>query len=86
MAWLQVLGSFFLFFNSWGIVNTFGVFQTYYNSPTGLLPHETNTMLSWVGSIQAFLMLIIGVVTGLLYDAGYFRALVCRDSFLVILE
>lgn len=26
-AWLQVLASFFLFFNSWGIVNTFGMFQ-----------------------------------------------------------
>lgn len=25
-AWLQVLASFFLFFNSWGIVNTFGTF------------------------------------------------------------
>jgi hypothetical protein len=25
-AWLQVLASFFLFFNSWGIVNTFGMF------------------------------------------------------------
>lgn len=24
-AWLQVLASFFLFFNSWGIVNTFGM-------------------------------------------------------------
>lgn len=26
-AWLQVLASFFLFFNSWGIVNTFGMFM-----------------------------------------------------------
>jgi hypothetical protein len=26
-AWLQVLASFFLFFNSWGIVNTFGMFR-----------------------------------------------------------
>ena len=26
-AWLQVLASFFLFFNSWGIVNTFGMLQ-----------------------------------------------------------
>jgi hypothetical protein len=26
-AWLQVLASFFLFFNSWGIVNTFGMSQ-----------------------------------------------------------
>jgi MFS family permease len=70
--------------NSWGIVNTFGVFRTYYNSPTSLLPHETNTMLSWVGSIQVFLMLVIGVVTGPLYDAGYFRAFVCTGSFLIV--
>lgn len=27
IAWLQVLASFFLFFNSWGIVNTFGMFH-----------------------------------------------------------
>jgi len=25
VAWLQVVASFFLFFNSWGIVNTFGM-------------------------------------------------------------
>jgi hypothetical protein len=27
IAWLQVLASFFLFFNSWGIINTFGMFH-----------------------------------------------------------
>lgn len=26
-AWLQVLGAFFLFFNSWGIINTFGEYH-----------------------------------------------------------
>lgn len=26
-AWLQVTGGFCLFFNTWGILNTFGVFQ-----------------------------------------------------------
>ena len=25
-GWLQCLGAFFLFFNSWGIVNTFGIY------------------------------------------------------------
>jgi hypothetical protein len=29
IAWLQVLASFFLFFNSWGIVNTFGMSQSH---------------------------------------------------------
>ncbi|KAG9907178.1 hypothetical protein KCU94_g4191, partial [Aureobasidium melanogenum] len=34
-AWLQVLGAWVLFFNSWGIINTFGAYQTYYE--TGIL-------------------------------------------------
>jgi hypothetical protein len=29
IAWLQVLASFFLFFNSWGIINTFGMFPSH---------------------------------------------------------
>lgn len=32
VAWLHVAGSFFLFFNSWGIMNAFGVFQTFYDT------------------------------------------------------
>ncbi|KAI9810734.1 MAG: hypothetical protein M1827_006072 [Pycnora praestabilis] len=81
-AWSQVVGSFFLFFNSWGIINAFGVYQTYYE--TGLLKNESPSNISWIGSIQAFLLLIIGVVTGPIYDAGYFYALVWTGSFLVI--
>ncbi|KAK5045825.1 hypothetical protein LTR84_008918 [Exophiala bonariae] len=84
LAWLQVLGSFFLFFNSWGITNAFGAFQTYYNSPGGLLPTVSNSNLSWIGSLQAFLMLVVGIITGPLYDAGYFRHLLYFGSFLVV--
>ncbi|KAG0646092.1 Aspyridones efflux apdF [Hyphodiscus hymeniophilus] len=79
-AWLQVLGSFFLFFNSWGIINTFGVYQTFYET---YLP-ETPSNISWIGSIQAYLLLLIGIATGPMYDAGYFRALVATGSFLVV--
>ena len=81
-AWLQVLGSFFLFFNSWGLVNSFGVFQTYYE--TGLLSHESPSDISWIGSIQAFLLLIVGAASGPTYDAGYFYALVWTGSFLIV--
>ncbi|KIX04723.1 uncharacterized protein Z518_05593 [Rhinocladiella mackenziei CBS 650.93] len=80
-AWLQVMGSFFLFFNSWGTVNAFGVFQTYYeNNP---LWHEPPSNISWIGSIQAFLLLLIGVITGPAYDAGYFRALITTGAILI---
>lgn len=81
-AWLQVLGSFFLFLNSWGIVNSFGVFQTYYASE--LLRDQTPSNISWIGSIQAFLLLIIGVATGPIYDAGYFRTLLFSGTFLTV--
>ncbi|TVY78527.1 Aspyridones efflux protein apdF [Lachnellula suecica] len=75
IAWLQVLGAFFCMFNSWGIANTFGAFQTYYE--TGLLSHETPSRISWIGSIQGFLLLFVGgLVTGPIYDAGHLRGLV----------
>lgn len=81
-AWLQVLGAFFLFFNSWGIVNTFGVYQTYYE--TGILASSSASDISWVGSIQAFLLMLVGALTGPVYDAGYFRGLLLTGSFLVV--
>ncbi|KAL4782546.1 major facilitator superfamily domain-containing protein [Aspergillus varians] len=82
-AWLQILGSFFLFFNSWGIVNAFGAFQSYYE--TSLLHDESSSNVSWIGAIQAFLLLIIGVITGPLYDSGYFYFLLLTGSSLIVL-
>ncbi|ORY14791.1 major facilitator superfamily domain-containing protein [Clohesyomyces aquaticus] len=82
-AWLQVLGAFFLFFNSWGIINTFGSYQTYYE--TEILQSSTPSAISWIGSIQAFLLLIVGAITGPIYDAGYFRTLLLSGSFMLVL-
>ena len=65
-----------------GIVNAFGVFQTYYEG--NLLSHESPSNISWIGSIQAFLLLMVGVATGPIYDAGHFQALVWTGSFLVV--
>ena len=65
-----------------GIVNTFGVFQTYYES--NLLSSQTASNISWIGAIQAFLLLLIGVATGPIYDAGYFRTLIFLGSFLTV--
>jgi hypothetical protein len=45
-AWLQVLGAWILFFNTWGVLNEFGVFQTYYES--GDLFTSTSSNISWV--------------------------------------
>jgi MFS family permease len=82
-AWLQVLGGFFLLFNSWGIINTFGSYQAYYE--TNLLADSSPSSISWIGSIQAFLLLLVGALTGPIYDAGYFRELLIVGSVLLVL-
>lgn len=69
-AWLQVLGAFFLNFNTWGLLNTFGIFQAEYSA--GLLKTSSESAISWIGSLQAFLMLFVGVICGRALDAGYF--------------
>ncbi|KKK22711.1 hypothetical protein P175DRAFT_0508052 [Aspergillus ochraceoroseus IBT 24754] len=71
IAWTQVLGSFILFFNSWGVVNTWAVFQTYYEQHT--LSHMSSSSIAWIGSLQSFLLMMFGVVAGPAFDAGYFR-------------
>ncbi|GAB7326069.1 hypothetical protein MBLNU13_g10098t1 [Cladosporium sp. NU13] len=81
-AWLQVLGGFFLFFNTWGILNTFGVFQTYYES--GDLFQETSSNISWIGSIQSVCVLLVGACTGPVFDRGYLRLLLLVGSFGVV--
>ncbi|KAF2687120.1 MFS general substrate transporter [Lentithecium fluviatile CBS 122367] len=82
-AWLQVLGGFFLLFNSWGIINTFGSYQAYYE--TDLLSSSNSSAISWIGSLQAFLLLFVGCLTGPVYDAGYFRTLLLSGSFFLVL-
>ncbi|KAK5123294.1 hypothetical protein LTR85_002724 [Meristemomyces frigidus] len=81
-AWLQVLGSWMLFFNTWGILNTFGVYQTYYES--GALFDANSSEISWIGAIQALMVLLVGAVVGPIYDRGHFRWLLIIGSFGVV--
>jgi MFS family permease len=68
-AWLQVALGHMIIFNTWGYINSFGVFQTYYTSELNRSPSD----ISWVGSIQIFLLFFIGTFSGRATDAGYFR-------------
>ncbi|KAI1875978.1 uncharacterized protein JN550_001474 [Neoarthrinium moseri] len=82
LAWLHVAGGFMLFFNSWGILNTFGVFQTYYES--GTLFAASSSEISWIGAVQAFLLLLVGFLVGPVYDRGHLRLLLAVGSFAVV--
>ncbi|OJJ29707.1 hypothetical protein ASPWEDRAFT_143615 [Aspergillus wentii DTO 134E9] len=59
----------FVFFNSWGISNSFGVFQQFYSET---LPQSASD-ISWIGGVQVSLLFFVGVIAGRATDAGYFR-------------
>ena len=68
-AWTQVLMAHIIIFNTWGYINSFGVFQVYHVQNLLRPPSD----ISWVGSIQIFLLFSIGTVSGRASDAGYFK-------------
>ncbi|KAK9426715.1 putative Major facilitator superfamily domain-containing protein [Seiridium unicorne] len=82
-AWLQVLSAWCVIFCTFGLVNCFGVYQTYYEQV--LLPDSSSSAISWIGSIQGFLLLAGGLFSGPLFDMGYFRHLLCSGLFFIIL-
>lgn len=65
-AWVTVASGHLVIMNTWGYINSFGVFQTYYATELGLPP----ATISWIGSIQVFLLFFIGTFTGRITDAG----------------
>lgn len=81
-AWLQVFCGFWAFLNSWGLVNAFGVFQDYYH--TTLIPNNSNSDISWIGSIQAFLVCATTVIAGPIFDRGHSRILVMFGSIVAV--
>ncbi len=64
-----------------GFINSFGIFQAYYSTSLDRPPSN----ISWIGSIQVFLLFFIGTFTGRLTDAGYFRALFVTGTALQVL-
>ncbi|KAI2635900.1 MFS general substrate transporter [Hypomontagnella submonticulosa] len=67
-AWTQVAMGWLVIFTTWGWVNSFGAFQTYY---TSTLP-QSPSIISWIGSVQIWFCLVISVFSGRLLDAGLF--------------
>lgn len=68
-AWTQVLMAHLILFCTWGFINSFGFFQAYYKETMS----ADATQISWVASIQVFLLSFIGSFSGRLMDAGYYR-------------
>ncbi|KIW02236.1 uncharacterized protein PV09_06389 [Verruconis gallopava] len=80
-AWLIAVAGLCVIFNSWGYIQTFGVFQTYYVTSLS----ESPSTISWIGSIQIFLLFFVGPFSGRATDAGYFRLVFWAGLFAQLL-
>lgn len=66
-----------------GLINAFGVFQEYYSSFDPAL--STPSSISWIGSLQTFLLLACGSATGSFVDRGHARLMSFGGCVLVTL-
>jgi MFS family permease len=80
-AWTQVLMGHLVLINGWGYLSSFGLFQAYYTSTLGVTP----SAVSWIGSMQIFLVYLVGTFSGRALDAGHFHKILAFGSFLQIL-
>ncbi|KAI1769140.1 MFS general substrate transporter [Hypoxylon sp. FL1150] len=80
-GWVQVFVGHLALFNTFGWFNSYGIFQDYYTAEL----HLPLSAVSWTGSVQVFLLACIGMFSGRLFDAGYFRSLIAIGSVLQLL-
>ncbi|KAF9465927.1 major facilitator superfamily domain-containing protein [Collybia nuda] len=83
-AWLTVIGGSIVTFCTFGVVQSFGVYQDYYTRVS--LKEHTPSAISFIGSMQVFFVFAIGLPAGRLFDAGYFHHCVVGGSFIYLLS
>ncbi|KIJ50363.1 hypothetical protein M422DRAFT_224689 [Sphaerobolus stellatus SS14] len=66
-GWLAVLGSFLVYFTSFGVINSFGTFQVFYLD--NYLSRYTATAIAFIGALQIALLYVEGIFIGPLFDA-----------------
>jgi MCP family monocarboxylic acid transporter-like MFS transporter 10 len=68
-------------FVSWGLVNAFGTFSSYYSE--SLFRGDDLMLSNLIGSTQCFVVLFLSFITGRLLDADYSRKLLLAGSVII---
>ncbi|KAJ5096934.1 monocarboxylate permease mch4 [Penicillium angulare] len=82
MAWLQVAGAWTIMFNVLGLLNSYGQFQSIYE--TDLLKNESASTIAWIGSAQFLVCYFVCIFTGPLLDTGYLRLLLGAGTIVTV--
>ncbi|KAJ7198605.1 MFS general substrate transporter, partial [Mycena pura] len=82
-AWLIVFGNLCLIFcQSFGYVNSWGVFQAYYEET--LLKDSSPSNIAWIGSIQYALVFLPALVSGHSFDRGHLKIPILIASVVLV--
>ncbi|KAF2820407.1 MFS general substrate transporter [Ophiobolus disseminans] len=80
-AWLQVAVNFLVMFNSFGLIQSFGIFQLPYEKSL----ESTPSTVAWIGSIHIFFVYFFGTFSGCALDRGYYKSSLATGSMLQII-
>ena len=69
LAWTQSAMVHVSIFSTWGYITSYGTFLTYYTTALNVAP----STITWVGSVQIFLLFFLGTFSGRALDAGLFH-------------
>lgn len=83
-AWATAIGGFLVQFCTYGYTISFGVYQDFYGRI--YITNQSPSTIAWIGSVNAFLFEICGLISGQLYDRGYVRQLVIGASLLQVIS
>ena len=81
VAAAQVLVGHLVIFNTFGYIGSWGLFEAYYQKAFD----RPSSDISWVGSIQIFLVFFVGAVSGRAFDAGYLRTTLAIGNLLQVI-
>ncbi|KEQ88625.1 hypothetical protein M438DRAFT_250054, partial [Aureobasidium pullulans EXF-150] len=76
-----LFGGFLLMFNSWGCVNAYGTFASYYSE--SLFQGDDILLSNLIGSTQCFVVLFFSFIVGRLLDADHSRQLLLAGSVII---
>ncbi|KAJ5676118.1 hypothetical protein N7462_009015 [Penicillium macrosclerotiorum] len=83
-GWLAVLACWCVMFNTFGYINAFGIYESYYRST--FLKNESESNIAWIGSLQVFFMFSAGLVSGPMMDRYGPKIIIVPCSMLFVLS
>ncbi|KAL5365788.1 major facilitator superfamily domain-containing protein [Aspergillus floccosus] len=82
-AWIVATGGCAAQMCTFGYINSFGTYQSYYTNH--LLPDYSPSSISWIGSLQLFLLYFLGFISGPLADGFGMRVVIVPAGVALVL-